>query len=439
VTNTGELPLHGIRLLGESRKREDQIGQFGTGLKEAIALSTRLGTDLVIHTGHTEIGFAVEGSPEEVMFYVLRGGDGGRYSDGTSHPMNISPQFGHHDWVSAWQLLREVVCNALDEGLTQFDLVPAPGQPVPGQTTVYVRLTPQLLEAYKQLPTRLLGLSKPTALATVPGVGTIYSPLEVGTGGKLYHKGVFVQAWVGQSIFDYDLSALLLTESRSVDWYSAYSQVAAAICGAPQEIIQQFITGVCGGGRVMEQHLSTWDFPVAGGPVARKFTDAFKSLHGADAVAVSTRHQAELVTKAGKTPIQVPEFFYGVMKRLGAATIAQEIQMASDDGITRGPATPAQQKTFDHIWQKLENARLTRGKHKPPLLAFTKIGTDGNGKLHGFYDRKSTVVYISHQLAGSAHERSAMIEEICHYITLADDLTRDFQNWCMEAIDALMS
>jgi hypothetical protein len=437
VTNVGELPLHGVRLLGESSKSGEKIGQFGTGLKEAIALCTRLDTSLIIQSGGTTITFHTTGTPVEIMFKIESGGDGDRYRAGTDHALNISPKFGHHDWTSYWQVLREVVCNALDEGIVEHRLVSALQPPEPGFTSVYLSLSDELLAAYKELPSKLLALSKPTPLSDVTDIGRLYPPQA--DKGRVYTKGVYVQSCPTPSIFDYEIHNLKLNESRSVDWYVAYGPMARLICASGVPIIQQFIEGVSGDGGtdVTERHFQTWDFPVDR-HTQQQFTQAFKALHGVDAVACATQHQAELVRKAGKTAIKVPDFLYGILKRIGVCTIAQEIALSTDDGITRGPATAEQQKVFDKLWAALDSARLTRGRRKPPLLAFTKTGTEDGGKCMGFYDRQAQAVYINSDIAGSREERMAMIEEICHYVTLADDLTRDFQNWCTDAIDALL-
>ena len=60
IQNPGELPIWGMRLLGLSNKNEDQIGKFGTGLKESIALLARMGQFPIIFSGTNRIDFSIQ-------------------------------------------------------------------------------------------------------------------------------------------------------------------------------------------------------------------------------------------------------------------------------------------------------------------------------------------------------------------------------------------
>ena len=105
VQNEGQIPVNGIRLLGQSSKSENQIGMFGTGLKETIALGFRRGVSVVICSGSDVIRFVTKtvdfrGDTAQEIGYTI--------NDGEFEPMNITTDFGKQDWTTEWQMLREV-------------------------------------------------------------------------------------------------------------------------------------------------------------------------------------------------------------------------------------------------------------------------------------------------------------------------------------------
>lgn len=162
IQNKNELPLFGIRLLGLSTKKSSQIGKFGTGLKEAIALLVRNNHKFIIFSGTNKIDFSIEevSGQQEICFTMSQDTD--RYKANEPHGLGIHPKFGHHDWTDEWQALREVFCNAIDEGIEflHHDLVKEDEiEGVAGSTRIYIQANMPIIKAYGEIESRLLMLS----------------------------------------------------------------------------------------------------------------------------------------------------------------------------------------------------------------------------------------------------------------------------------------
>ena len=229
VQNEGEIPVDGIRLLGESSKSDTQIGMFGTGLKETIALSFRLGVSLTICSGETVIKFVTK----ETNFRGTIANEIGYEIDGTYHPMNITTSFGKQDWTSEWQMLREIYCNAQDEGGLHHCVVDKV-EPVAGCTKVYLEATFDLLQEWQMLPTKLLFLGNRTPVHQFKGYKLYQGK------GRIYKKGVFV-AEKKDLLYDYELPGLKLTESRTAERYDVEKCIVELISLAPWELQSEYI------------------------------------------------------------------------------------------------------------------------------------------------------------------------------------------------------
>lgn len=104
--NPGLIDLDAVRTLGVSVKLPGSFGRFGTGLKFAIATILRDGGTIHIVRGHQRHDFGTTELDVRGQKFQLVTLDG--------ESMHITTQLGR-DW-EAWMVLRELGCNALDEG-----------------------------------------------------------------------------------------------------------------------------------------------------------------------------------------------------------------------------------------------------------------------------------------------------------------------------------
>ena len=108
IQNDGELDIRLVALMGGTTKSKDKfkIGQFGTGLKYTLAFLYRNNLDFKIFVGKDEVKLHTEKEVIRDETFEIICINGQRTS--------ITTKMGE-DWL-AWMIIRELWCNALDEG-----------------------------------------------------------------------------------------------------------------------------------------------------------------------------------------------------------------------------------------------------------------------------------------------------------------------------------
>ncbi len=214
-----------ITTMGISVKESSSpIGQFGTGLKYAIAIVLREGGAVSIWRGLEELKFerrevSVRGKAVELV--CMNGQE-----------LAFTTHLGSH-W-KMWQAFREIYCNTLDEG---GEHAPGEYQPIEGATTVIVRLA-SFAECARQIGDLVLS-GKP-----------IYSCEEAefhpGPSRTVYYRGIKVGEWMSDLPHRFAVnvkSQLTLTEDRTI---KAWSDVASAVARSvvrsrDRDFIKKFI------------------------------------------------------------------------------------------------------------------------------------------------------------------------------------------------------
>ena len=131
IQNDGEIETNSFELIGASTKRDEKgkIGFFGSGLKYSIAYMMRKGIDFKIFSGLNELKFTT--TKEQ-----LKGKDFERIcinGKETSYTVTMGPT-----WTKDWFILREVYCNALDEGSCTLVRSTANVFPSEGKTRIFI-------------------------------------------------------------------------------------------------------------------------------------------------------------------------------------------------------------------------------------------------------------------------------------------------------------
>lgn len=172
-----------------SKESPDAIGQFGTGLKYAIAVLLREDRNIYIETGPSTYRFTVEDK-------VIRGKTFQQVMC-NGKPLPFTTELGQN-W-ELWQAYRELYCNALDEGgkLGKWTSI------FPG-TTIYADLDDI---DHNDI---FLDYRKAEAVETHK-LFTIYR----GESYYIYCKGVRVLELRRPSMYTYDFKNLTLTEDRT--------------------------------------------------------------------------------------------------------------------------------------------------------------------------------------------------------------------------------
>jgi hypothetical protein len=410
VENQGEIQEWGVRLLGLSEKSPEKIGRFGTGLKEAIALLAREGLFPVIFSGDREVSFCVLGEPEEIHYCW----------DGEWKGLGISPLFGRHDWNDMWQVFREVICNAIDEGEMRHDVYSGDPCGEAGKTRIFLPCNYETLQAYGKIHERLLMLSQPEVLYENGDVKVYKKQKEPMI--QVYHREVWVMSGRAEehSIWDWEFTSLKLNESRSADWNDVITEIMKGCRYLPVEMIQNL--------------LCYDNTPVSACPFEIKCIDkgtywyadevhwkeAFVEEYGELGVLCDSPHECDKVRIAGYEPVTITNSaLASVMRRSGVKVPAKVLRFHEQKFDQILEPLPAQQELFNRIYRDL----APKGTMERPVLRIFVSETDSSlGKYH------AGTCYVNQTVLGSAEEIHTMVEEICHYLSGAPDNSRQFQN-----------
>jgi hypothetical protein len=250
---------------------------------------------------------------------------------------------------------------------------------------------------------------------------------------KIYHKGVFIQETSYRATYDYDFKNLKLNESRSCDWYDVYQRLSSIYPKCYDLCVSLLAqTTKSGFDKTFEgQFIHAMVYEVQ----SPHWKTAWESLFG-DGVAVHQPFQLELCTKRGFQPIAVYDAMYNILHRNGCRSAGNVLGQDDSKGFLVTTTTSKSIKLLDRIWNRFEKLGITKGKGKPALKTFNKVGTDGETNITGYY--RDDVIYISSKIVGSIEEELTIIEELCHHITRATDKSRDMQNWLIEAIQLML-
>ena len=140
IQNNGLLDIRLVALMGGTTKANDKykIGQFGTGLKYTLAYLYRNNIAFKIFSGTEQVDITTEQEMIKDTPFEIICINGNRTS--------ITTQMGLQ-W-NAWMIIRELWCNALDEGgQLKETIIETEANPLVGKedcTTFYIQITAEI-------------------------------------------------------------------------------------------------------------------------------------------------------------------------------------------------------------------------------------------------------------------------------------------------------
>lgn len=204
--NPGLIDLRAVQIMGlNAKETKNPIGQFGTGLKYAIAVLLRSGCKVSIWRGEEEHTFSAEKDTfrgKEFDFVRMDSTD-----DKVGRSLGFTLELGKH-W-EPWMAIRELESNARDEDGRSF--ANADYQLAADTTTIVIEGA-VAETAYSQLPDIFIS-TKPIWANDTTEVHRAENPEQ---SRWLHYRGVRCQKLEQPSIYRYNLlSAQQLTEDRT--------------------------------------------------------------------------------------------------------------------------------------------------------------------------------------------------------------------------------
>jgi len=243
IKNTGLIEPQALSLIGASTKQNDssKIGQFGSGNKYALAYLLRNNYDVRIYSGLNEIKITTAKETfREIDFDVI-------FINGEKTSITISMG---KDW-EFWQAIREIYCNAIDEGGSEIDMVQNI-VPVENETHFYIDTSKDVMEFFGNF-NNYFAINKKVLFEC--SEGRILE--KTGNECNIYRKGIRCYNASKTSVYDYDFNNITVDEDRLVKyWWNLEEKLWNIIYQCDNEEIINQILHNCGDNNYFEGCIS---------------------------------------------------------------------------------------------------------------------------------------------------------------------------------------
>ena len=205
IKNSGCIDPQALHLVGASTKVGDssKIGQFGSGNKYALAYFLRKNYNVIIYSGLKEITIhTVAEAFRDKTFSVI-------YIN--NERTSITTDMGK-DW-QYWQALRELYCNAIDEGGYAIEFVQEP-KPCENETHFYINIDSDIKKFITNFDNYFCTNKK---VLFECATGRIVE--KSGKLANIYRKGIRCFKTETVSMYDYDFNDIQIDENRLVSYH----------------------------------------------------------------------------------------------------------------------------------------------------------------------------------------------------------------------------
>jgi len=414
ITNAGTCHVEAFTLLGVSTARGEasKIGQFGSGAKMGMLTCLRHGLNPIVVSGNNRIEFGtvdktMGNKPYKQVVAIV---------NGVTSELGFSLEFGALDWTKIDYAIREFVSNAKDQGGCTIDVVDSIDDTSENSTSLYVEYTDDIKAYHENIGKYFLDT---TDIISHNYLSTF----------KVYRKGVLVCENVEQrSLFTYNIDNLKVDESRNAEMYQVLYMATWALKHMDDNQADTLIKALVNGIACVEMnefqpcyYNTTY--------TNEKLLAAFVRKYGN--LKIVSHELAQFASNKQQCIIVSAKAF----EILTNAGIQQADIMGSRKGAENGFVTIATsadcKRIFNRIWKKVVALGFHNGKDKPSLAMFSKPMSNGS-TIGGYYENETVYIDRNHVNA------KVILEEIGHYVTDADDCTRDFQDWAFSIAGALL-
>lgn len=401
IQNNGELDIRLVALMGGTTKANDKykIGQFGTGLKYTLAFLFRNNLAFKIYCGEQEVEVyteteTIKNEPFEIICI-----NGQRTS--------ITTKMGE-DW-KPWMIVRELWCNALDEGGAIREEATRTGGTA-GTTTFYMQIDIQIQDVLDHWPKYFIHDQEPIFQDDNHAI------YPAGDRLCIYKQGVLIhEAKEYKSVFSYDLKSADINELREYRGSVSYA-IFSCLANSNEAAARYFLENVTD--NHYEGNGMDYNWYSSFGEAWRKVIGSAKLIH---------QKALDDIKARGNTPdeaklIVVPQCVYKALTKqfegIGALHVANKIG-----------------EFYEDYNEKME------GKIKQALAILESCEYEMHPELefvYGWFEDKNVMarvslkekkVYICQALLQRPlfYVVSTLIEENEHFNTGMEDHTREFQ------------
>ncbi len=414
IQNNGELDIRLVALMGGTTKQNDKfkIGKFGTGLKYTLAFLYRNNVDFKCFSGTNEVKIHIERETIGESEFEIICINGNRTS--------ITTQMGA-EWTS-WMIIRELWCNALDEGgsfkeniFAHKDNSDASTDKLIGEenkTTFYIQITPEINEVLENWDSYFIHRFEPIwendMFAIYPSKGNL----------KLYKHGVLIYQQIDtKSVFNYDIKSATINELREFKGIVAM-EIMSALKAPSTEVINYFFSNVTEEhyeGRDMDYDWyitfgSVWKEALEGQRIVDYDTVRYVEQNGID---------AEQVKKAIALPKNVYKALVKTFEGIGALRMSDSKVEFYEGGDPR---------LEEKINEVLATLKLTGYEISPELKLTYGIFADKKTNISLNSNKKELMISVGCGVMSDDKIASLIIEKNELFVGKFDDLTRSFQN-----------
>lgn len=230
IQNNGELDIRLVALMGGTTKAKDEfkIGQWGSGLKYTLAYLLKNNMDFKIFIGNKEVKITTENEIIRDETFEIICIDGKRTS--------ITTQMGGEVWLP-WMIVRELWCNALDEG-GELKEVTETTIGDNGKTTFYIQLTKEIKDVVDNFNDYFIHNQTPLS---ENDTHKIYAG---GNALRLYKQGVLIHEDKSKkSLFSYDIRNADINELREFRGTVSY-EMTKSLAQANTRVIEYFFENI---------------------------------------------------------------------------------------------------------------------------------------------------------------------------------------------------
>ena len=400
IQNNGELDIRLVALMGGTTKANDKfkIGQFGTGLKYTLAFLYRNNLYFKIFAGEQEVRLHTEKEiirNEDFEIICING-----------QRTSITTKMGE-DWL-AWMIIRELWCNALDEGGALKE-VSEELLGESGKTTFYIQVDNLISNVLKEWDKYFIHDRTPIFQHS------LYKVYHGGNSLRFYKNGVLIFEDTNKpALYSYDISNADINELREYRG-NVTQPVVYCLSGMSAECVTNFIDSL---NEKHYEHDMDWHWFQEMGKGWKEAIGTGKIITQKTLQTIKDR--GVKVDEAGL--IIVPESLYKML-------------CSSFEGIGATKVASGINDFFEDYDEKVE------GRIKQGLTILESCGYEFHPELefiYGFFEDKTTLaqvhietkkIYVSKAFLQKPlfEVVSMLVEENEHFNTGLTDETRAFQ------------